>query len=755
MFKSLFLASLSVTLMVNIVFLFATKDKPPDLSDRDGENITLSSQNDRSSRVVMPAKHVENDHRKKVRVHPAGHESRWFDSGCDGPATARMLHIRVKSSKNHVFVSLNDLIIYQSKSAAELQQQAQNFAADKSRELNEPTALDVDSGNILQHLEEPTIIGADDFSDDANLVDADAGPDGRGVHVVVLNEFNGFLMAKRVFDTYSPGQDDELSAFIHTIRDGRIMVFAIKDEGSFKMNTNSSARQLLEKLGSQHIMKLGWRDMWAFVVQKSTPAADEADAFMRGRQVSRKQAVLGESLMKSSKSDGWAPALILDTKFEMLQSSCKRNYNINDDPTSLSCRWASGNKDEDRRRLAFCSKIEGYAEVCDCEQPVRIEFNPVEITNSQMDRVPVVVMASNRPYYLYRMLRSLLAADGVNSSMVTVFIDGYYEEPLRICQLFDLRVVQQIPLSRRSARISHHYKSSLTATFDRFFPDAEFVIIFEEDLDIASDAMVYFNQTLDLLRQDSSLYCSSAWNDQGYQHSIGSDAGLLYRIETMPGLGWMLSRELYKQELEPAWPAADQPHDWDMWIRTQSIRKNRECIIPDISRTFHFGSIGTNINSYFQNQYFSKHAFYTNINKSPIAGPNQQTKFKDLDKLTKEVYEDHIERLIGEAQYIHQQVDNESTARDFLCSLADPANSELNKANNATSSVIFIEMIDEYDYANWLKLAKCWRIWDLDARGQHKSMWRLFLLGRPVFVVGFPASPYAKFKPARLKPFTL
>lgn len=26
------------------------------------------------------------------------------------------------------------------------------------------------------------------------------------------------------------------------------------------------------------------------------------------------------------------------------------------------------------------------------------------------------------------------------------------------------------------------------------------------------------------------------------------------RVETMPGLGWMLSKQLYKNELEPNWP---------------------------------------------------------------------------------------------------------------------------------------------------------------------------------------------------------
>jgi beta-1,2-N-acetylglucosaminyltransferase len=48
--------------------------------------------------------------------------------------------------------------------------------------------------------------------------------------------------------------------------------------------------------------------------------------------------------------------------------------------------------------------------------------------------VPVAIIASNRPQYLYRMLRTLLSASGANPDMITVFIDGFYEEPLAVAR---------------------------------------------------------------------------------------------------------------------------------------------------------------------------------------------------------------------------------------------------------------------------------------------------------------------------------
>ena len=43
-----------------------------------------------------------------------------------------------------------------------------------------------------------------------------------------------------------------------------------------------------------------------------------------------------------------------------------------------------------------------------------------------------------------------------------------------------------------------------------------------------------------------------------------------------------------------------QMWDWDMWMRLPDIRQGRECVVPDVSRTYHFGSSGLNIHSYFQ-----------------------------------------------------------------------------------------------------------------------------------------------------------
>lgn len=49
----------------------------------------------------------------------------------------------------------------------------------------------------------------------------------RGIHLVVLNQHSGKVMARRVFDTFSTGVEEEMVEFIEDVRDGRILVFAV------------------------------------------------------------------------------------------------------------------------------------------------------------------------------------------------------------------------------------------------------------------------------------------------------------------------------------------------------------------------------------------------------------------------------------------------------------------------------------------------------------------------------------------------
>lgn len=62
-------------------------------------------------------------------------------------------------------------------------------------------------------------------------------------------------------------------------------------------------------------------------------------------------------------------------------------------------------------------------------------------------------MAGNRPHYLFRMLKTLRKVQGLNPTMVTVFIDGFYEEPASVARVFGLKVDRHEGISKRNSRI--------------------------------------------------------------------------------------------------------------------------------------------------------------------------------------------------------------------------------------------------------------------------------------------------------------
>lgn len=93
-------------------------------------------------------------------------------------------------------------------------------------------------------------------------------------------------------------------------------------------------------------------------------------------------------------------------------------------------------------------------------------------------------------FFRRRMLMTLLKADGVNTNMITVYIDGYYEEPFCITKLFGVNGIQNFPTARGKARISHNLKVSLSASF-KSFPKAKNVIVLQDDIDVSVDIFKY------------------------------------------------------------------------------------------------------------------------------------------------------------------------------------------------------------------------------------------------------------------------
>ncbi|KAL3158246.1 hypothetical protein ABBQ38_010498 [Trebouxia sp. C0009 RCD-2024] len=140
-------------------------------------------------------------------------------------------------------------------------------------------------------------------------------------------------------------------------------------------------------------------------------------------------------------------------------------------------------------------------------------------------------------------------------------------------------------------RIASHYKYIMQQMFDCWqYPK---VILLEDDMKLAVDFFPYFEMGAKLLDRDPSLYCISSWNDHG-QAQFVQNSTRLERSDFFPGLGWMLTNSLW-QSLKSQWPAAY----WDDWMRLRSVRKSRQCIRPEVCRTYNYGEKGSSNGQYY------------------------------------------------------------------------------------------------------------------------------------------------------------
>jgi len=156
-------------------------------------------------------------------------------------------------------------------------------------------------------------------------------------------------------------------------------------------------------------------------------------------------------------------------------------------------------------------------------------------------------------------------------------------------------------------------------------------------LEISPDFFDYFKNIYSVLKSDESLLCVSAWNDNGQKGHV-KHADVLYRSNFFPGLGWMMTKRLWN-EFSSKWPAAY----WDDWIREPSQRKERDCIRPEISRTYTFGREGSSIGQFFD-QYLAPIV----LNTEKVDWNN-----KNLNYLQKDNYDIMFDKMISSATIVN------------------------------------------------------------------------------------------------------
>ncbi|XP_023200024.1 protein FAM3C-like [Xiphophorus maculatus] len=99
-----------------------------------------------------------------------------------------------------------------------------------------------------------------------------------GINIVVVNGKSGDVLKTDHYNMYS-GEVEPLIEFLKNIEVGSVVLMAVFDEGSRRLN--EEARTLIADLGSSVIHSLGYRDNWVFVGGKGTTGKSNFEKHMK------------------------------------------------------------------------------------------------------------------------------------------------------------------------------------------------------------------------------------------------------------------------------------------------------------------------------------------------------------------------------------------------------------------------------------------------------------------------------------------
>ena len=300
--------------------------------------------------------------------------------------------------------------------------------------------------------------------------------------------------------------------------------------------------------------------------------------------------------------------------------------------------------------------------------------NLIPSSRCVMENPAVVILSHNRVEYVTQTLRSLLKMPQIQKYKVYVSIDdpnsfeaienaikGIVQSSSESLDHFDVLTWRKSQsktghqwYSTALSKIAEHFKFVMEKGFMEM--KHSHLIMVEDDLLLGYDFLQLFEETAWLIEAEpDKTYCVSAWNDNGLKAVVRQNEkgkSNLLRTGYFPGLGWTTTRKVWL-DLRLRWP--DKPTTgWDHWIRLSTSMNKRECIYPEIPRTKHVSTHGTNVNSADAVQKFQRYAFINDISPG-----TDRTKFIDTQKLLDANYNEGMKALVRHAHRVKHVSDVE------------------------------------------------------------------------------------------------
>ncbi|PAA73245.1 hypothetical protein BOX15_Mlig027550g1 [Macrostomum lignano] len=306
---------------------------------------------------------------------------------------------------------------------------------------------------------------------------------------------------------------------------------------------------------------------------------------------------------------------------------------------------------------------------------------PVE--PGQDSDIAVVVLAAKRPE-VHQLVHQLVAQKPQRGFRILVSLDGAEKQTTAILQQIESSEVRLLRLTNDKSRsftgssssdsyakISRHYLRVLDHVLMKL--NFSHAVLLEDDLLIAPDFYQYFRSLRRALDTDESIFCVSAWNDNGQISLVTKDPQLLHRTDFFPGLGWMINQRHWLR-VRKVWPKTQ----YDDFLRLYMLKNGLVCVRPELSRTFNIGRSGGRncqlssrytYSSKFYHNYLSRMAlnrFNVTLTKSAVDKVIGRSADQELDKFARSLPAMNVSQLLSSSRLPSAVRLRYATAGEFI-----------------------------------------------------------------------------------------
>ncbi|XP_042883772.1 protein O-linked-mannose beta-1,2-N-acetylglucosaminyltransferase 1-like [Penaeus japonicus] len=508
--------------------------------------------------------------------------------------------------------------------------------------------------------------------------------EGEGLTLTVLNQRNAAVVFHKVFPLgqYWAHYAD-LQWHMDRVASGRVVVITVAVSGT--VGLRQAAHQLAQ-LGSLFALHLTPMAHWTWVFVKG------------GRTISETVILRG-----------------------VAQHHAHLLLPLSDLPSPTQ----SSNQSLQQQRWQYCQLHGAMGGLCDehSPDPLPPPSPPTLAHQSALANVPVVVTAGARHQYLYHTLNTLLAAPGAQRSNVLVVLGDAPQPTTQLLRLINVNFTQ-VPVHGKDNFKLFRYYRSVFQLVARTFPDAPAVIFLDEDVEVSPDFFSFMSQTLWLLREDPTLYCINGFSISGYEGRAFKKSQL-FRGSVQVQWGYAVALDFVREALASWEQATSNTMLYDFWLY-MNIRKLRECVFPEVSRTRHFG-IGINTIPYLKEAVIRMPLQI----EAPIA-------LQEVSVLKIQSWQKYISQEITEATVL-----TGNPCRDSF--LPSPA--------TARTYVFYYQLNilpgwgNTPNYFQYHVVVQCLGLWSLSEQGHHRGVSVVrFSLNSTLYLVGVPYSFYSNLQ---------